>query len=153
VAAEHGFGRMALVTLGLAGLLGCGGSPDRDESTEPAPAVEPGEAEEAAESGLCLPLVSGCGCAYVCASAMRELGEGRYEVSHDYQDSRLDEAVVQGWCFDPEGRGSPQPGAPETHQNCLDVFFDQTPCGGECIPSTDFLACRRPPEGSCGPAM
>jgi hypothetical protein len=89
----------------------------------------------------CLPLVSGCGCASVCALTMNLLPDGAHEVTHDLQDSRLDRATIERWCFDAAGHGSPAQGARAEQRQCLDVFFDGTACGGECIPRTDVLRC------------
>ena len=38
----------------------------------------------------CLPLVNGCGCAYVCAQTFRIDVDGTHQVVHAFQDSRLD---------------------------------------------------------------
>lgn len=89
----------------------------------------------------CLPLVSGCGCAWVCAMTMHVLPDGAHEVVHDLQDSALARATVERWCFDDEGHGSPAAAARPTQRRCLDVFYDGSGCGGECIPRTDLLRC------------
>jgi len=73
---------------------------------------EPGETAETTETPTptedqhCLPLVSGCGCAYVCARSLRRIDAERWAVVHDYQDSRVDEATIERWCFDETGVGS-----------------------------------------------
>ena len=82
----------------------------------------------------CLPLVSGCGCAYICASGFRRIDDRTYDVVHDLQDSRLDRATIERWCFDAAGHGAPARAANATMTRCRDVFFDGSPCGGECIP-------------------
>ena len=91
----------------------------------------------------CLPLVSGCGCATVCALTMRVLPDGAHEVTHDHQDSRLDRATIERWCFDDTGRGSPAIVANASQRRCISVFYDGSSCGGECIPSLDALRCTR----------
>lgn len=129
--------------LGWCGLLlaGCGAAePDAaDPTAAPAPIEAPSE--------LCAPLVSGCGCAYQCALG-RARADGRYDVTHDYQDSRVDEAALERRCFDAAGHAYPGPTAEATR--CLDVFSDLGACGGECIPSTQFLDCVLS-EGRCAP--
>lgn len=89
----------------------------------------------------CLPIVSGCGCAYACASTVHLLDGGVHEVAHDLQDSRLDRVTVARWCFDAAGHGAPEQHANPAQRDCIEVFFDGTPCGGECIPRTDVLRC------------
>jgi hypothetical protein len=71
-------------------------------------------------------------------------------VVHDFQDSRLDRAVVARWCFDAVGRGAPAAAAGSTQTHCQDVFYDGTPCGGECNPSAFYLRCSRVSD-HCGP--
>lgn len=107
--------------------------------------------DDAASDALCLPLVSGCGCAHACALGTRDLGEGRHEIARDPQDHRGEVAVVQRWCFDARGTGSPAEAAPAGATRCQDVFYDRTPCGGECIPDLRFLSCRFA-EGRCAPS-
>lgn len=135
-------------------MIGCSSGSD-------APAASSGNEVEQAESptaespsagtgGLCLPLVSGCGCAYVCAQSMRQIDETTHEVVHDHQDSRLDEAIVERRCFDAAGLAYPEEGAPPQATNCRDIFSDNTPCGGECIPSTQYLNCHNE-NGRCVP--
>lgn len=96
----------------------------------------------------CLPLVSGCGCAYVCALTMHTLDGGVHEVVHDLQDSRLDRATVARWCFDADGHGSPAERASASERSCVEVFFDGSGCGGECVPRADLLRCTLT-EGGC----
>ena len=91
---------------------------------------------------MCHPIVSGCGCAYQCGQAMRRHGRDGWLVAHDFQDSRLDEATVERMCFDAAGHASPAQSAPATATRCRDVFRAQTPCGGECIPTTQYLGCH-----------
>jgi hypothetical protein len=101
------------------------------------------EATRATTSGmLCHPIVSGCGCAYQCARGLRVIRQGRWQVIHDDQDSRTDEATLEHWCFDDAGHGYPARGAPANAKRCLDVFHDGTGCGGECIPTTEYLGCH-----------
>jgi len=104
-----------------------------------APRTDP-VAARAAER-RCLPLVSGCGCAYVCALTMNLLPDGAHEVTHDLQDSRVDRATIERWCFDAAGHGSPASAARADQRQCMEVFFDGTGCGGECVPRTDVLRC------------
>ncbi|MEM9073637.1 MAG: hypothetical protein AAGE52_34425 [Myxococcota bacterium] len=124
-------------------LVGCGApsAPPRSESqtAESSDRAEVPQGAPSADAPLCLPLVSGCGCAYQCARGEREV-DGQWQVSHDFQDSRLDNATVQRWCFDAAGRG--RPAQDGDRDGCREVFFDGTPCGGECIPTTAFLECH-----------
>jgi len=115
---------------------------EREEREEPDQRETARESPETDGEGLCLPLVNGCGCAYVCAQAVQR-GEGdRWMVSHDYQDSRLDEAAIERRCFDESGVSSPDTDAPPVGTVCKDVFYDLSPCGGECAPTTEFLNCH-----------
>jgi hypothetical protein len=98
--------------------------------------------ESASKAPVCHPMVSGCGCAYQCAYGLRLTHEGSWEVTHDYQDSRTDETTLERWCFDDTGHGYPVSGAPASAKRCLDVFYDRTVCGGECIPTTSYLGCH-----------
>jgi hypothetical protein len=126
---------LALWVLGASALLltACGGA-----EREPAATVAAGdpEASSTPPAPVCAPLVSGCGCAYQCALG-RPRPDGRYDVTHDLQDSRTDEAALVRRCFDAAGRAHPEAGA----TRCVDVFDDLTPCGGECIPSLAYLDC------------
>lgn len=126
-------GGIALLALSGAGIGTC---------DMPAPTPAPAPAPSAQPNALpCLPVVSGCGCAYQCGRAMKKTDVG-WMISHDLQDSRLDEAEVARWCFDALGRGAPSAVAPANATRCLDVFYDRSACGGECIPRTEFLSCR-----------
>jgi hypothetical protein len=107
----------------------------------PPPAASPAAPVGVVGERRCLPLVSGCGCAYVCALTMNLLPDGAHEVTHDLQDSRLDRATIERWCFDAAGHGSPASAARADQRQCTEVFFDGTGCGGECIPRTDVLRC------------
>lgn len=128
-------------------LLACTrASPSGSSPTRTATTAQPREAGR-----RCLPIVSGCGCAYACAVSMRALDGGVYEVSHDLQDSRLDRVTVERWCFDADGRGSPASHASAAQRTCAEVFFDGTGCGGECIPRADLLRCALV-EGRCAAA-
>ncbi len=89
---------------------------------------------------LCLAVVHGCGCAYVCGLG-RLRADAHYDVVHDFQDSRVDEMARERRCFDARGHAYPEDGAPADATRCIDVFYDLTPCGGECIPTTDYLDC------------
>ncbi|MFN7700706.1 MAG: hypothetical protein ACK5U8_22600 [Deltaproteobacteria bacterium] len=133
---------------------GCSGAPAASSggtAAEPAHAETPAQARPTSSaSTLCLPLVSGCGCAYVCAQSLRQLDATRHDVVHDLLDSRTDEAVVERRCFDAAGHAYPEGGAPPEATNCRAVFYDLTPCGGECIPSTEYLDCHVI-EGRCRP--
>ena len=128
-------------------LLACTRAPPSGSS----PARTATAAQPRDEGRRCLPLVSGCGCASVCALTMHTRDGGVHEVSHDLQDSRLDRATVARWCFDADGRGSPAERASATERNCIEVFFDGSPCGGECIPRADLLRCTLT-EGRCAAA-
>lgn len=123
-------------------LASCARAP-RPARPPPAP-----PASAARDAPSCLPLVSGCGCAYACAASVRALDGGVHEVAHARQDGRLDRATVERWCFDVDGRGGPASHAAASQTRCLDVFFDGTPCGGECIPRADLLTCASR-DGRC----
>lgn len=105
------------------------------------PPAHPAVSAAPIDGPRCLPIVSGCGCAYACASTVHLLDGGVHEVAHDLQDSRLDRVTVARWCFDAAGHGSPERRANPAQRDCVEVFFDGTPCGGECIPRTDVLRC------------
>jgi hypothetical protein len=95
-------------------------------------------------------VVSGCGCAYVCGSSLRRNVDGTSEIVHDLLDSATVTSEVQRWCFDDAGHGSSAPpdgGA----AGCRDVFYDRSSCGGECIPSTQYLTCHVADGGRCVP--
>ncbi len=119
-------------------VTGCGTA----ETPPPVSAPQQQAPTTAAATQVCHPIVSGCGCAYQCATGMRETSPGHWQVTHDLQDSRLDDTETERWCFDDAGHGSPAAGAPATATRCIDVFFDGTPCGGECIPTAAFLGCH-----------
>lgn len=85
---------------------------------------------------MCLPLVNGCGCAHACATSVSANPDGTCEVVYWGTDSATIKARMERWCFD--------------EMTCMDAFRDQTPCGGECIPSDEFNNCHIE-EGSCVP--
>ena len=93
------------------------------------------------EPDTVLPLVSGCGCAYQCAHSVRHKPDGVWDVTHDYLDSTTVSAVIERRCFDEKGHAYPEAGAPKDATYCRRVFYDRTPCGGECIPTTTFVKC------------
>jgi hypothetical protein len=93
-----------------------------------------------AEGARCLPVVHGCGCAYACGLGSRR-DDGRYDVTHDFQDSRADVADLERRCFDAAGHAFSEAGAPPEATRCIGVFYDRTPCGGECIQTTAYLDC------------
>lgn len=143
--------RHALLVL----LIGCSSGSDAPATSSGAEVEQPVEttetpSEERGTGGLCLPLVSGCGCAYVCAQSVRQIDETRHEVAHDHQDSRLDEAIVERRCFDAAGLAYPEEAAPPQATNCRDVFSDNSACGGECAPTTQYLDCHNE-DGRCVP--
>lgn len=110
-------------------LLGaCAPAPAPTPAPTPAPAPAPAPAPITDELP-CLPIVSGCGCSYACAQAMRRNDDGSFDVAHDLQDSRLDRATIGRLCL-PDGR-------------CRDAFQDGTACGGECIPTDAHFTCHR----------
>jgi hypothetical protein len=112
--------------------LGCGKSAPTHAVADPA--------RDAASETL-LPLVSGCGCAYQCGRSIRQRPDGVWDVTHDHLDSTTVSAVIERWCFDEKGRAYPEAGAPKDATFCRRVFYDRTPCGGECIPTTSFVRC------------
>lgn len=89
-----------------------------------------------------LPLISGCGCAYRCGYGIRPRADGGWDVTHDLLDSVTIPATIERWCFDARGSGYPELGAPKEATNCQRVFHDRSACGGECIPSTQWLHCH-----------
>lgn len=125
-------------TLGvsLVFVLGCGRS-----APPHAVADRVVDAPVSVDAGWSLPLVSGCGCAYQCAHAVRQGPDGVWEVTHDLLDSTTVRAVVERRCFDDRGNAYPEAGAPKEAKLCRQVFYDRTPCAGECIPTTAFLRC------------
>lgn len=148
--------------LAVLSLLACGDrawapSPAEVPPPEPAPqpAAAPADGGAAAAGGargasaLCLPLVSGCGCAYRCGTSVRRNADGTYEIIHDGLDSTTVTAEVQSWCFDEAGRGSPATAAGGT--GCREVFYDRSGCGGECVPTTPYLTCHLADGGGCVP--
>lgn len=116
---------------------------------EPPAAADPAAGAGAPRGDVCAPLVSGCGCAYQCGLG-RPRPDGRYDVTHDFQDSRVDLAALGRRCFDAEGRAYHEGAAPAAATRCIDVLDDLGACGGECIPSVDFLDCALS-EGRCAP--
>jgi len=46
--------------------------------------------------------------------------------------------------------GSPAP-SDGGAAGCRDVFYDRSSCGGECIPSTQYLTCHVADGGRCVP--
>ena len=139
----------------------CGAPPTGEPGTpsdarrapiEPRPVEAASPSTEAAEDGaLCLPIVSGCGCAYQCAWSVHALADGTHQVAHDFLDSALVDATVERHCFDAAGHGSPARGAPADATRCLDVFYDGSACGGGCIASTEYLDCRSV-DDRCAPS-
>lgn len=136
----------------VAALVGCGSQsaqePSAVESHEQ-PTATPGHDEADDETSaadpreLCLPLVNGCGCSSMCAQGERHVGFNQYMITHDGQDSRLDQARRGRLCFDARGVSSPDDG---TRSGCVDTF-QWGVCGGECIP-TPVPICRIV-DGSC----
>lgn len=134
--------RAAVLTLLLVAACGATATPAK-------PAVEVVAVTADGGSGpLCLPVVSGCGCAYACGTSLRRNADGTYEIVHDLLDSATVIAERARWCFDDAGRGTPAFAAEPAGQGCIDVFYDRTSCGGECIPQTAHLRCRAV-EGAC----
>ncbi|MBI2390386.1 MAG: hypothetical protein HYV09_12425 [Deltaproteobacteria bacterium] len=129
--------RLSAVIVGAAATagLGCG---NRTARAVPDPAAD---ARPETPSEMVLPLVSGCGCAYQCGRGLRVGPDGVWEVTHDFQDSVTTRAVIERWCFDAAGHAYPEKGAPVAATYCRRVFYDRTPCGGECIPSTAWVRC------------
>lgn len=142
----------------VAALLGCGSQTAQEpralEEEEPATARDdnaninedpvPDDDGEAGDArALCLPLVDGCGCSSMCARGERRVQDDRYMITHDFQDSRLDQATLGRHCFDERGVSSPDDG---TRSGCVDTF-QWGSCGGECIP-TPAPTCRIV-DGSC----
>lgn len=142
----------------VAALFGCGSQsaqePSGLEHEEPETAFDddgannPGSnAEDDDEAGdpraLCLPLVDGCGCSSMCAQGERRVHGDQFVITHDGQDSRLDQATLGRHCFDERGVSSLDDG---TRSDCVDTF-QWGSCGGECIP-TPAPTCRIV-DGSC----
>jgi len=119
-------------------VLGCGRSAPPHAIADP---VVDAHVRVSSDAGLSLPLVSGCGCAYQCAHALRQGTDGIWEVTHDFLDSTTVRAVIERRCFDDKGHAYPEVGAPKEATLCRQVFYDRTPCGGECIPTTTFVRC------------
>ncbi len=141
---------MVMMTLFTLSVAGCGrNTPQTQNATsehEPGSIDQDvgvvGQSAEGAEGAenLCLPLVSGCGCAYACGASADLNADGTYQVTRVGGGSGPAAASVERWCFGSTGLGRPDPGSEGS--DCKDVFYDRTPCGGECIPTTDFLGCH-----------
>lgn len=148
--------KILLALVPVACLLGCSCSrsqqpaarDDEPENTPPIRAPDPRAGQET-DQALCLPVVSGCGCAYVCGTSVGRNDDGTYGVVHDFLDSMIITARVARWCFDAGGVGRPAAeGQAEAGFRCLDVFEESRVCGGECVPTTEYLSCRLL-DGSC----
>ncbi len=131
----------AVVPLVLLAVACTRGAPPSAPSPAAATTTPGASVERRSDGPRCLPIVSGCGCAYACALTVHLLDGGVHEVAHDLQDSRLDRVTVERWCFDEAGHGAPERGANPAQRGCIEVFYDGTPCGGECVPRTDVLRC------------
>ena len=104
------------------------------------------------QSRRCLPLLNGCGCADGCGDGFSQRGRG-WGVVRPWGDSALDEVTRERRCFDSRGVSYLEHDAPAAASNCIDVFVAPMACGGECIPTTDFLRCSIDPDGGCGPSQ
>lgn len=124
--------------LGALLVLGCDKRPVQAVADPAGDAPRPAPPPDA----TVLPLVSGCGCAYQCARGLRVRPDGAWDVTHDLLDSATVRASIERWCFDAKGHAYPELGAPKEATECKRVFFDGTPCGGECIPTTTYVRCR-----------
>ena len=136
-----------LITACACGHTGASDEPTPVPVVSPAPArAEPAaatpEPPPARDEPLCLPIVHGCGCAYACATSLRQHDDGSWEVTHDFQDSATATARVERWCADAAGSLHMATEGEAEAEGCLDVFYDQTPCGGECVPTREYLSCH-----------
>ena len=133
------------------------GSPASEAPASEAPASEAPVSETPAstqgtteQARRCLPVVHGCGCAERCGDGFQQ-ADGSWGIVRPMGDSALEAVTLERRCFDSTGVSYPEEGHPPAASNCIDVFYDQTPCGGECIPRTDFLSCALNDEGNCAP--
>ncbi len=106
--------------------------------TEAPTAVAATEAQPQARR--CLPVVHGCGCAYRCGDGFQQ-ADGSWGITNPLADSMLDAVELQHWVFDDAGRGH-HPSSDNPVPGSIPVFYDRTPCGGECIPTTTYLSCE-----------
>ncbi len=139
---------VAVLAVGLTVCAACGGSGSGDatrsrRSPEPAPSsprvvTSTGARDTAALASTprCLPIVSGCGCAYQCARGLEENAAGQWRVVHEHLRSTTILATIERRCFDALGH------VVATSERCLDVFDDRSPCTGKCAPTTEYLDCR-----------
>lgn len=135
------------------GLMACGAESPADATSGPVVTAssEPTSAPpEAFQPRLCLPLVSGCGCADRCADGLQQ-ADGSWGVVRPFGDSALDEVTLGRRCFDPRGVSFHEGSAPEGAELCVDVFLADQVCGGECVPRTEFLRCALE-DGTCATA-
>lgn len=129
---------MRAIIGGLALVIFAGCGPARSSSPDTvAPATAAPSAPARGPDELCMPLVSGCGCSYVCAWSRLRNADGTYEVNHDLQDSRSDTVTIGQLCL-PDGR-------------CRDAFLDPQICGGECVPTDAHWSCHFTDDGRCIP--
>ena len=111
----------------------------------PAPSNVTASAKPHGTPPVCHPAVSGCGCAYACATGVAMAADRTWTIQHDRQYRSPTTAIIEAWCFDPRGvgkRADPASAAKDARTTCVDVFDEQSMCGGECIPSTAFLGCH-----------
>ena len=112
--------------------------------TSPAVAAEASEPAAPTEAAArpCLPLISGCGCAFACAQSTEIIAEGQHRVTHDALDSGSVEASQERRCFDEHGALVPD------GSECMEVFVIASRCGGGCVTDMRFLDCGIV-DGSC----
>jgi hypothetical protein len=135
----------------MTAVAGCSGSaraPAASDTRSAAATVErdaePAASVDGESDVLCLPVVSGCGCAYACGTPVRRNDDGTWEITHDFMDRATLTASVERRCFTPDGHSWPETVAGDADVGpCRDVFYDRSACGGECIPTPQFTVCVR----------
>lgn len=158
--------RTRALVLGFA-LLACGGTQEeaaepgheaetREETQDEAPAPRPEprpELSSTSESGqprACLPRISGCGCAYACAAGFQQ-ADGSWGVVDPMADSALRPVRRAIGIRDAQGKiWPPSPAETDDSNGRLDAFFDNTPCGGECVAQPRYESCVER-QGECVP--
>ncbi len=128
----------------VAAACGSSSTPRPSTSDRPVPESLRGSARPASPTPgstgtiapLCLPVVHGCGCAYRCGRGVEQLPTGQWRVAFEPPQAVPVLAKVHRLCFDERGH------VKTDGERCLDVFDENSPCGGECVPSNEYFGCR-----------
>ncbi len=152
---------LSLAALAAAAGCGSGAAPEPPAAAAPAAEAPPGEPAEATEPepptedpapatedlARCLPIVSGCGCVFACATG--EPVDGRPSWRATFGET-TQAAQLRRTCFTPDG-AIVEEGAPGAE--CVDAFLLAAVCGGGCVADPTFVRCAFDAEGACGPAQ